>query len=77
MRCHVCKGDFEERLIRYVQDYKRMVVIIENVPAHVCTQCSEQVLRPEVVDKIQQIVWKQPAPKRKAAVPVYDLADVA
>jgi YgiT-type zinc finger domain-containing protein len=77
MRCHICLGDLEERLIRYVQDYKGTVVIIENVPALVCTQCGEQLLEPGVVDKIQQLVWNQPEPKKRAEVPVYDLAEVA
>ena len=77
MKCAFCKGNTEERLISYVQEYKGRVVIIENVPAEVCTQCGEKFIGPEVAEKIQRLVWEQPAPKRRANVPVYDLAEVA
>jgi len=77
MKCAFCKGNTEERLITYVQEHKGRVVIIENVPAEVCTQCGEKFIGPEVAEKIQRLVWEQPAPKRRANVPVYDLAEVA
>ncbi len=77
MTCAFCKAETEEQLITYVQEYKGRVVIIENVPAEVCTQCGEKLLRPEVGEKIQRLVWEQPAPKRRADVPVYDMAEVA
>ncbi len=77
MRCNFCKGSTEERMIRYVQEFDGRVIIIENVPAEVCTQCGEQLIRPEVAEKIQRLVWERPSPKRKAQVPVYDLTEVA
>lgn len=77
VRCPVCKGTLEERLIRYVQEYKGRVVIIENVPAEVCRQCGEKLLRPEIAKQIQELVWENPEPTRKTEVPVYDLAEVA
>lgn len=77
MRCAFCKGATEERLIRYLSEFEGRVIIIENVPAEVCTQCGEKFIRPEVAEKIQRLVWEQPSPKRSAEVPVYDLAEVA
>ena len=77
MNCPFCKGEAKEQLIRYVQEYDGQVVIIENVPAHVCAQCGEKLIRPEVAEKIQRLVWERPSPKRSATVPVYDLAEVA
>jgi len=74
MTCAFCKGELEERLIRYVSDFEGRVAIIENVPGEVCTQCGEKAFRPEVVEKIQRLVWEQPSPKRSVEVPVYDLA---
>ena len=77
MRCALCKGEVEEQLIRYVQEVdEHNVVIVENVPAEVCTQCGETFIRPEVARKIQRIAWEQPPPKRTVDVPVYDLAEV-
>ena len=77
MRCAFCKGETEDRMIRYIQEYNGRVVIIENVPAEVCSQCGEQLLRPEVAEKLQKIVWgKAPNPKI-AKVDSYDFAEVA
>ncbi len=77
MRCALCKGKVKERVITYVQEYRGRVVIIENVPAEVCDNCGEKFLQPAIAKRIQKLVWEGPAPKRKAEVPVYDLADVA
>ena len=77
MTCAFCKGELDERLIRYLSEFEGRVMIIENVPAEACTQCGEKVFRPEVVEKIQRLVWEQPSPKRREEVPVYDLAEVA
>ncbi len=75
MRCPFCKAETEERLIRYVQEFDGRVVIVENVPAKVCTQCGEELIQPEIAEKIQRLVWEQPSPKREAHVPIYDLAE--
>jgi YgiT-type zinc finger domain-containing protein len=75
MTCAFCKGELEERLIRYVSDFEGRVIIVENVPAGVCIQCGEKIIRPEVVERIQRVVWQHPSPRRRAQVPVYDLAD--
>ncbi|MDP2949504.1 MAG: type II toxin-antitoxin system MqsA family antitoxin [Chloroflexota bacterium] len=77
MNCAFCKGDIEEKTITYIAEYRDRVVIIENVPAEVCTQCGEKFIRPEVAEKIQRLVWEQPSPRRSTEVPVYDLAEVA
>lgn len=77
MTCPLCRAETEERLITYVQEFEGRVAIIENVPAEVCGQCGERVLKPDVVRRIQKIVWEAPAAPRTAEVPVYDLANVA
>lgn len=77
MKCGVCKGTVQERLITYVQEYKGRVIIIENVPAEVCGQCGEKLLRAEVAERIQKVVWERPAPTRETKVPVYEFAEVA
>ena len=76
MRCPLCKGETKEALIRYLQELDGRVVIIENVPADICAQCGEQLIKPEIAQKIQSLVWKGTAPKRKTQVPVYDLSEV-
>ena len=77
MRCSVCRGEVEERLIRYIQELDGRVIIIENVPAEVCAQCGERLLRPEIAFKIEKLVKDAPVPHKKTEVSVYDLAEVA
>ena len=77
MRCPFCRGELKEKLIQYVQPYQGRVFIIENVPAEVCSQGGEPLIRPEVAEKIQNIVWNEPTPQKSAQIPVYDLSEVA
>jgi YgiT-type zinc finger domain-containing protein len=64
-------------MITYVQEIEGRVVIVENVPAQVCSQCGERLLTPETVRRIQHLVWDAPKAPKTAEVPVYDLAEVA
>ena len=77
MRCAFWKGDTEERVIRYVQEFDGRVVIIENVPAEVCTQCGEQLIRPEIAEKVQKIVWGETPHPKTVEVDSYNFAEVA
>ncbi|MBI2305277.1 MAG: type II toxin-antitoxin system MqsA family antitoxin [Chloroflexi bacterium] len=75
-RCPLCGGELEERTITHPQEYKERIIILENVPAEVCRQCGEVLLRPDVLERVQEVVWSDTAPKRMTSVPVYDLAEV-
>ena len=77
MNCPFCKGELEARLIRYVQDYKGKIVVIDNVPADVCTQCSEPLIRPDIAERVQQIVWGKLPNHKVVQAESYDFADVA
>ena len=75
MKCPLCGGELEGRVITHPQSYQGKVYILENVPAEVCSQCGEVLLRPKVLEKMQQLVWSGVAPRRTTQVPVYDLAE--
>ena len=75
-RCPLCGGAMEKRTITHPQEYKGKLIILENVPAEVCFQCGEVLLHPDVLERMQEVVWSKTAPKRTASVPVYDLAEV-
>ena len=75
-KCPLCGGELEEKTITHAQEYKGRIIILENVPAEVCRQCGEVLIRPDVLEKMQELVWSKAAPKRTARVPVYDLAEV-
>lgn len=75
-KCPLCGGELEQKTVTHPQEYKGAILILENVPVEVCRQCGEVLLRPDVLEKIQELVWSKQAPRRTASVPVFDLAEV-
>ena len=73
-RCPVCHGPMVEKNIRHMHEWKDTLVVFENVPADVCEACGEQLLKGEVVDRMNQILWSMEPPHRHLRVPLYDLA---
>ena len=41
-------------------------IILENMPAEVCGQCGEVLIRSDVLDEMQEVVWSETAPRRTA-----------
>ena len=74
-KCPLCGGRLQDRRITHPQLYQGKIVILENVPAEVCGQCGEVLLRPEVLERLQDLVWSEEEPERTAQVPVYDLTE--
>ncbi len=71
-RCHVCGEKMEERHIN--QDFwiKGKLLVIEDVPAGVCPQCGERVVRADVGQQVAALL-SRPARGRKSksiSVPV-------
>jgi YgiT-type zinc finger domain-containing protein len=76
-KCPLCGGELQAKTVTHPQEYEGRIIILENVPAEVCRQCSEVLICPDVLEKMQQVVWSETAPRRTARIPVYDLAEVA
>ena len=74
-KCPLCGGALNEQRVTHPQEYQGRIVLLENVPAQVCRQCGEVLLRPETLEHIQKLVWSKAPSGRTAQVPVYDLAD--
>ncbi|MFA4835728.1 MAG: type II toxin-antitoxin system MqsA family antitoxin [Dehalococcoidia bacterium] len=75
-KCPFCGGELEEKIITHPQSFEGKVYILENIPAEVCSQCGEVLLRPVVLERMHQLVWSGRVPRRTIKVPVYDLAEV-
>ena len=75
-QCPLCGGRLVEKRITHPQLYQGSIVILENVPAEVCGQCGEVLLRPGVLERLQELTWSEQAPERIAQVPVYDLTEI-
>ena len=72
-RCQLCGGTRKPRQITHPQKFAGRVTILENVPTEECQQCGDALFHPEVVERVQQLIWSGAAPSRIAQVPVYDL----
>jgi YgiT-type zinc finger domain-containing protein len=72
--CPVCGGTYHEALITYSQDVNGHFVLVEHVPALVCERCGDTLLAPDVVERLQAVIWQPVEPKRFEQVPVFDLA---
>lgn len=75
-KCPFCGGKPIKRTITHPQSYQGRIYILENVSAEVCSQCGEVLIAPEILKRIQKIVWSGEEPRRKTEAPVYDLAEV-
>jgi len=71
-KCHVCGEQMQEQRIN--QDFwlKGKLIVIESVPAGVCPQCGEKIVKGEVGRQLATLIANLGrAPKRKTiAVPV-------
>jgi|SRR2546426_4161382 YgiT-type zinc finger domain-containing protein len=74
MSNEVWKETFEEQKVTYVLEQQGKVLIIENVPARVCRETGERLFAPEIVERLQQIVWEQRKPTRVVETPVFEFA---
>jgi len=78
-KCHVCGEQMQEKKIN--QDFwlKGKLVVIESVPAGVCPQCGEKIVKADVGRQIAKLIGNlSRASKRKTiTVPVIKYAKEA
>lgn len=55
LRCYRCGGTVEQRRVRFHLETDKGLVLVDNVPAHVCTQCGERVFAMEVVHNLERM----------------------
>ena len=77
--CRSClsKDTYEERVVSQPLKLNGQIVIFENVPALVCRQCGETLLRAETAKRMEELGRGEHPPTRLDQVPVYDLSEVA
>ena len=74
MKCVFCGGEALGREVTFTYEEDDKYLIIEHVPAQVCTRCGEKTYSPEVTEEILRFARKEVKPARKIEVPVYDFA---
>jgi HTH-type transcriptional regulator/antitoxin MqsA len=72
--CRNCGGHLEEKLVTRLQQYQGRWILIENVPALICSQCGEQYYTPDSHDLVVSIITGDSKPVRTEEVAVYDAA---
>lgn len=74
--CHFCGGKVTARQINVMRHWKGRYILIENVPAHVCTQCGERyydAVVAEAMDQIMRASETELGVKREIRVPVVEM----
>jgi YgiT-type zinc finger domain-containing protein len=76
-RCHVCGGETaRDELVSEVLDVDGRRVLVEHVPARVCTRCGETAFARETTEHVRQLVHGAGHPSRTVPLEVFELADV-
>ncbi|MGO8945893.1 MAG: YgiT-type zinc finger protein [Syntrophobacteraceae bacterium] len=70
-----CPGQCEERRITHVVKYHGEVIVLENVPAEVCSECGEVILPLSSLEATETMLKNPGKPIRTA--PVYQVPDAA
>ena len=56
MKCFMCKGETETKLVNYLVDLDKTIIIIKQVPANVCKQCGERFFDNDVMRNLEKII---------------------
>jgi YgiT-type zinc finger domain-containing protein len=74
MKCSIegCSGDYETRQIAHTVKHKGQVIVIDHVPAEVCSVCGDVLFKPETVRHIEKLQKTEIRPVR--TIPLYEYA---
>ncbi len=74
MKCSLqgCPGEYEPRDIPHTVRHQGRIVVIDHVPADVCSVCGDVLLKPETVRHIEALLRQEAKPA--SSVPFYEYA---
>ena len=72
MKCTIdgCPGGYESYSVLHTVRHGGQVVVIDHVPADVCSVCGDVLLKPHTVRKIEVLLQEQQEPT--TTVPLYE-----
>jgi len=74
-KCTVCASqESKEELVEDVFQINGKYVLVDHIPATVCTRCGEESFSRENTEKIRQLVHGQAKPKKSIALDVFEFA---
>ncbi len=68
-----CPGEYERRTVTHTVRHQGQLVVIDSVPAQVCTVCGDVLLDAKTVRRLEELLDTRATPARTA--PVYGYAD--
>ncbi len=71
--CEYCDGTIVEKRVTLHRKVKESYVLIENVPAGVCTECGTRYFAANVLKTLEESVHGRRQVDREILVPVYTL----
>ena len=74
MKCSIdgCPGTYESESVAHTVRHAGQLLVIDHVPADVCSVCGDVLLKPDAVRRIEQLLKEQQEPA--ASVPLYEYA---
>ena len=74
MKCSIngCSGEYEARRIFHAVKHEGRIIVIDQVPAEVCTVCDDVLFGSDTVRKIEDLLKQDLQPA--ATVPLYEFA---
>ena len=75
MKCSIdgCPGEYEQREVVHTVRQGNRIIVIDHVPAEVCTVCGDILFTPETVRRIEYLRHTAAPPTR--TVPLYDFTE--
>ena len=72
MKCSIkgCPGEYEKKRIVHTVRRKKQVIVIDHIPAEVCTVCSDTILTPETMRHVETLLKTKAKPASQ--VPLYE-----
>ena len=72
MRCLYCKGVLENKTSVFTLDLDGCIVVVRNVPAHVCSQCDEASFSNDVYQHLERVVAQLRGTNSEVAIVNYN-----
>jgi YgiT-type zinc finger domain-containing protein len=72
MNCSIkgCTGQYEPSLVTHTVRHRGRIIVIDHVPADVCSICGDVLLEPETLRAIERLLADLPEPTESA--PLYE-----
>ena len=74
-KCHVCGGETaRDEFVSEVLEVDNRRVLVEHIPAQVCTRCNEAAFSRETTERIRLLVHGAGRPVKTVPLEVFELA---